>query len=99
MLFDFFNDSVSFQFYINDILQEYLDDFCTVYLDDILIYNELEMKHEIHIKHIFQKLQEADLQVNVIKYKFHVIKVIYLDFIIITKRIHMNSVKIETIVN
>ena len=57
------------------------------------------MKHEIHVKHILQKLQEADLQVDVIKYEFHVTEVVYLDFIIITKRICMNSVKIETIVN
>ena len=99
VFFDFFNDSVTFQFYINDILWEYLDDFCTVYLDNILIYNKLEMKHEIHVKHIFQKLWEADLQVDVIKYEFHVMKVIYLSLIIITEDICMNSVKIEIIVN
>ena len=99
MFFDLFNDFVTFQFYINNILQEYLDNFCTVYFDDILIYSELEMKHEIHVKHILQKLQEADLQVNIIKYEFHVTKIIYFDFIIIIKRIHMNFVKIETIIN
>ena len=99
MFFDFFNDSVLFQFYINDTLQEYLDDFCIIYLNDILIYNELEMKHEIHVKYILQKLQEINIQVDVIKYKFHVIKIIYLDFIIIIKRICMNLIKIKTIVN
>ena len=57
------------------------------------------MKHEIHVKCILQKLQEADLQVDVIKYEFHVMKVIYLSFIIIIESIHMNSVKIEIIVN
>ena len=41
------------------------------------------MKHEIHVKHIFQKLQEADLQVNIIKYEFHMIEVVYLNLIII----------------
>src|SRR2546429_8495710 len=71
MFFNFFNSSVSFQFYINNTLQEYLDNFYTIYLDDILIYSELKMKYEIYIKHIFQKLQETNLQVDVIKYKFH----------------------------
>ena len=61
MFFNFFNNFIIFQFYINNTLQEYLDDFCTVYLNDILIYNELEMKHKIHVKYILQKLQEADL--------------------------------------
>ena len=56
IFFDFFNDSVIFQFYINNILQEYLDNFCIIYLNDTLIYNEFEIKHEIHVKHIFQKM-------------------------------------------
>ena len=99
MFFDFFNSSVTFQFYINDTLQEYLDNFCTIYLDDIFIYSKLEIKHEIHVKQILQKLQEADLQVDIIKYEFHVTEIVYLDLIIITERIHMNFVKIETIVN
>ena len=99
MFFDFFNDFVIFQFYINNILQEYFDDFCTIYLDDIFIYNKLEMKHEIHVKHILQKLQKISLQIDVIKYKFHMTKIIYLDFIIIIKDIYMNSVKIKIIIN
>ena len=97
MFFDFFNDFVIFQFYINNILWEYLDDFCTVYLDDIFIYSKLEIKHEIHVKCIFQKLWKADLQVDIIKYKFHVIKIIYLSLIIIIEDICI--VKIEIIVN
>ena len=99
MFFNFFNNSVIFQFYINDILQEYLDDFYTIYLDDILIYNELEMKHEIHVKHILQKLWEISLQIDVIKCEFHVIKVVYFDLIIIIEDICMNFIKIEIIVN
>ena len=41
------------------------------------------MKHEIHVKHILQKLQETDLQVDIIKCEFHVMKVVYFNFIII----------------
>ena len=57
------------------------------------------MKHEIHVKHILQKLQKISLQIDVIKYKFHMTKIIYLDFIIIIKDIYMNSVKIKIIIN
>ncbi len=72
MLFDLCNESVSFQKYINNTLHEHLNKFCTAYLNDILIYFDNELKHEIHVKLILQKLQEADLQMNIIKCKFHV---------------------------
>ncbi len=99
MLFNLYNESVSFQKYINNTLREHLDKFCTAYLNDILIYFDNELKHEIHVKLILQKLQEADLQMNIIKCKFHVTQVLYLELIIIIKEIKMNSSKIDIIVN
>ncbi len=99
MLFDLCNESVSFQKYINNILHEHLDKFCTAYLNDILIYFDNELEHEIHVKLILQKLQETDLQTNIIKCEFHVTQVSYLELIIIIKEIKMNSSKINIIVN
>ncbi len=99
MLFDLCNESVSFQKYINNILHEHLDKFCTAYLNDILIYFDNELEHEIHVKLILQKLREADLQMNIIKCKFHVTQVSYLELIIIIKEVKMNSFKIDIIVN
>ena len=61
------------------------------------IHNKLE--HEIHVKLILRKLQEADLQMNIIKCKFYVTQVSYLELIIIIKKIKMNSFKINIIVN
>jgi len=72
MLFDLCNEFVLFQKYINNTLHEHLDKFCTAYLNDILIYFDNELKHEIHVKLILWKLQEANLQMNIIKCKFHV---------------------------
>jgi len=72
MLFNLCNESVLFQKYINNILCKQLDKFCTTYLNDILIYFNNELEHEIHVKLILRKLQEANLQVNIIKCKFHV---------------------------
>ncbi len=72
MLFNLCNEFVSFQKYINNILHEHLDKFCTAYLNDILIYFNNELEHKVHVKLILWKLQEADLQMNIIKYKFHV---------------------------
>jgi hypothetical protein len=99
MLFDLCNESVSFQKYINNILHKHLNKFCIVYLNDILIYSNDELEHEVHVKLILQKLRETDLQTDIIKYKFHVIQVSYLELIIIIEEIKMNSVKINIIVN
>ncbi len=99
MLFDLCNKSVLFQKYINNTLCKHLNKFCTAYLNDILIYFNNELKHKIHVKLILQKLREADLQTNIIKCKFHVTQVSYLELIIIIKEIKMNSSKINIIVN
>ncbi len=72
MLFNLCNEFVSFQKYINNILCKHLNKFCTAYLNDILIYFNNELKHEIHVKLILRKLQEANLQMNIIKCKFHI---------------------------
>ncbi len=99
MFFNLCNESVSFQKYINNTLHEHLDKFCTAYLNDILIYFDNELEHEIHVKLILRKLQKADLQMNIIKCKFHVTQVSYLELIIIIEEIKMNSFKINIIVN
>ena len=72
MLFNLCNESVLFQKYINNTLHEHLNKFCTVYLNDILIYLDNELEHEIYVKLILRKLQEANLQMNIIKCKFHI---------------------------
>jgi len=72
MLFDLCNEFISFQKYINNTLHEYLNKFYTTYLNDILIYFNNELKHEIHVKLILQKLQEVNFQINIIKCKFHI---------------------------
>ncbi len=99
MLFNLCNESVLFQKYINNTLCKHLNKFYTAYLNDILIYFDNELEHEIHIKLILWKLRKANLQMNIIKCKFHVTQVSYLELIIIIEEIKMNSSKINIIVN
>ena len=73
MPFGLCNRPASFQNYINNTLHKYLNDFCITYLDDILIYSDNEAEHEIQIKYVLQKLEEAGLQVDITKCAFHVI--------------------------
>ena len=91
MFFELCNDLASFQSYINDALREYLNNFYIAYLDDILIYNDNEVEHEIHVKRVLTKLRDIDLQINVIKCVFHVIEISYLKLIIIIKDVMMRD--------
>jgi len=99
MFFNLCNESVLFQKYINNIFCKHLNKFYIVYLNDILIYLNDEFKHEIYIKLIIQKLQKTDLQANIIKCKFHITQVSYLELIIIIEKIKMNLIKMNIIVN
>ena len=99
IFFDLCNEFAFFQNYINDTFHEYLDNFCIAYLDHILIYNDNEAKHELHVRHVLQKFREVDLQINIIKCAFHVKKVFYLRLIIMIEEIKTNLVKIDVIIN
>jgi len=99
MLFELINESTFYQHYINDVLFEYLHQFCQIYLDDIIIYSKTLKKHKQHVRLILNRLQEADLQINIDKCKFHVQKIIFLELLISIKKLKMNSQKIQAIVD
>ena len=56
ILFRLYNAPRTFQSFINNTLREYSDIFYTAYLNDILIYNNTEEEHIIHIKKVLEKL-------------------------------------------
>src|SRR5947207_8334029 len=99
MFFDLKNEFNIFQHYINNKLYDFLDVFMTVYIDDILIYLSTLSEHQKHVQMILEQLQEADLQCDIKKCKFHVMKIMYLNLIVFCNDIKMNSVKIKVIVD
>ena len=99
MSFDLKNKSSTFQHYINDKLHDFLDIFVTAYIDDILIYSSTLFEYQKHVQMILKQLQEADLQCDIKKCKFHTIKVTYLKLIVFWEKLKMNSIKIEAITN
>ena len=77
------NTSSTFQKYINHMLRDFLDDFCSAYIDDILIYTDGSLaQHKEQVKRVLQHLQEAGLQIDIDKCKFHVLSTKYLGFIL-----------------
>ena len=97
--FELINDSINWQHYMNDLLFEYINHFCQMYLNDIFIYNKIRREHERHLTQIFQKLEEIELQIDIKKCEFFQMKVSFLDVILSTKNLRMNSKKIQNIVN
>src|SRR5436190_15788859 len=98
MLFELTNTSAIFQKLINHMLYNHLDKFVIVYLDDILIYFENKKNHEKHVKKILKRFQEKNLYLKSEKCKFHKQQVEYLEHIITTEKLEMNSEKIKAII-
>jgi hypothetical protein len=91
------NDSVTYQYYMNDVFFDYLDEFVSTYINDILIYSNSKKKHVKHVKKMLQRLRDANLQADIDKCEFFVHEIKYLDLIVKRNEIRMNSEKIETI--
>src|SRR5204863_3867277 len=98
MLFRLTNVSATFQELINHVLYNHLNKFVIAYLDDILIYSENKKNHEKHVKKILRKLQEKNLYFKSEKCKFHKQQVKYLEHIVTTEKLEMNSEKIEAVI-
>ena len=88
-----------FQHYINSPLFKCLNDYAQAYLVDILIYNKIWQEHVKHVKNVLEKLQAADLQIDIKKSEFFITKTIFLDLLISLNELRINFWKIEVITN
>jgi hypothetical protein len=95
--FELFNESATYQHYMNDVFFDYLDDFVFAYINDILIYSNSKAEHIKHVKQMLQRLRNARLQADIDKCEFFVHEIKYLDLIVERDEIRMNSKKIEII--
>src|SRR5436189_5236707 len=98
MLFELTNMPATFQELINHVLYNHLDKFVIVYLDNILIYFKNKEDHKKHVKEVLKRLQEKNLYLKSEKCKFHKQQVEYLEQIITTKELEMNSEKIKAVI-
>ncbi len=98
MSFELINESFIFQNFMNDILMNYLNEFVIAYLNDIIVYNNNKKKHIRHVRKILQRFREANIQTDVDKCEFHIMKTKFLDMIIDRDDIKMNLEKIKAIV-
>ena len=67
---------------MNNALRPYLNIFYTAYIDDILIYSNNLTEYWKYINLILEALRRASLQLNINKYKFYKIEVLYFRLVI-----------------
>ena len=70
---------------------------CVIYLNDILIFNEDSAKHRLHVQRIFKCFKNYKLYINLKKCEFDINEIDFLNFIIFTKKMRMNSKRIQMI--
>jgi hypothetical protein len=70
-----------------------------VYINDILVYLDDLLEHKKYIKKILYVLQDTSFQLDIKKYKFEIIEIIYLGLILSTKSIRINPAKIKYIID
>jgi hypothetical protein len=93
------NALVIFQIWINEILYLYLDIFYIVYINDILVYLDNLLEYKKYIKKVLYVLQDTSFQLDIKKYKFEIIEIIYLDLILFIESVRINPAKIKYIIN
>ena len=97
MSFELINASTICQEMINDALREHLDVFVIAYLDDILIYFKTMKEHKQHIRTMLQCLRQRQLLLKFEKCEFHQFNVEFLEFVIKTQGVRMDSTKLKAI--
>ncbi len=97
MSFDLINASVTFQTFVNNVLQRYLNQFIIVYLNDILVYSKMKKEHMQHVRKVLQTLKKVDLRIKSEKSEFHVQSVQFLKFIVTSQSLRMNLKKIKAV--
>ena len=95
--FDFTNASITFQGLINKIFAEKLNVFVIVYLNDIVIYSVNEKKHIEHVKWMLNRFFENKLFIVLEKCEWFDTQINFLNFIISSENVRMQSKKVEII--
>ncbi|KAI0993816.1 hypothetical protein K3495_g14368, partial [Podosphaera aphanis] len=92
---------VTFQRYINAVLQDILDEYCSAYMDDVIIYSDGDLSdHYKKVEEVIRRLEESGLRLDINKCTFATSEVKYLGFVIKAgEGVTVDPAKIEAIKN
>ncbi|GKF18368.1 putative reverse transcriptase domain-containing protein, partial [Tanacetum coccineum] len=97
MLFGLTNALAVFIDLMNRVCKPYLYKFVIIFIDDIMIYLKNKQEHEEYLKLILELLKKEELYAKFSKCEFWIPKVQFLDHVIDSQDIHMDTAKIESI--
>ena len=69
-----------------------------VYLNNILVYFKNKKEYVQHVTKVLKALQKINLKVKSEKSQFYIKRVQFLEFIIITESLQMNSEKVKSVI-
>ena len=95
MPFGMKNAPATFQRLTNQVIAGL--DHCVVYIDDILVYSDTWDDHIQHLKLLFDRLQKANLVINLAKSEFAKAKVTYLGHVVGQGQVLPREAKVEAI--
>ena len=97
MSFDLVNASTIFQTFINKTLSDLIDRICVIYLNNILIFFETQKKHWKHVKLILKRFRQFNLFVKLVKCRFMIISMKFLNYIVNNHEMSMNFNRVKAI--
>ena len=99
MLFGLVNAPAIFQTYINRALMGILDVFATAYFDNIMIYSKTQEDHQQHVTDVLAWLRQFCLFCKLSKCEFGIMTTSFLEFVVSTSGVSMESNRFESILN
>ena len=70
-----------------------------VFIDDILVYSCSQEEHEKYLRLVLQTLRDKQLYTKFSKFEFWLDRVVFLGHVISAEGIHVDSKKIEAVMN
>jgi hypothetical protein len=80
------------------MLRLFLDKIYIYYLDNILVYSEDKEQYVIYIKQVLEVLAKKGFCLKLSKYNFYIKEIMFLGYIIILRKISLDSKKIRVII-
>ncbi|XP_039065581.1 uncharacterized protein LOC120211024 [Hibiscus syriacus] len=90
MMFGITSTLVVFMDSINRVFHPYLDHFMVIFIDDILVYSQSKEEHDQYLRIILQILRERQLYAKFGKCDFWLIKMAFLDHVVVVDGIRMD---------
>ena len=99
MPFGLTNAPTAFMDLMNRVFQPYLDQFVVVFVDDIMVYSQLEVEHEDHLRIVLQLLRDRQLYAKFNKWEFWLAEVGFLGHVVSASGVSVDPGKVESVMS